>query len=943
MFKRVSKSMKKTIFYCVVSAFCALCSPLYAQDPLPLNTTGTSVLLAQVKELLKDDDPQALIPYLREILVRMSGNTEKDAIDARSFCMYQIGMCEMQLGQYAEAIDSFTKFVETFPKDPNAPQASMRIAEAYAMDANWPIVEEYTRDLMDKKSFDSEQNLTVRKLLSAALYYQQKWDAAVSPLLEIFESSEEDKVRSQAAVMLATCYAKQNDFKKLTEFLPLGGELARQSGGLNMALLEAADRKSQSGDYKNALYLYRMVLMKDELIVGYQEKIKKLTAFLAKPFSPGVGRTRSAYDKVHREKQMDLDTQKEGLKTIQEAPAYDMDILLRLGQCYVGLKRNVTAFTLFQKMIADFPQHELAEDARYNAFTVALDLQRWDLAMREGAAYMAQYPQGKFVDETSINLMQVYLQNERTADAKKLGAGVIESRPAHRFMDQIQYLMGYIHFTEMDYADALSFFTTVREKWPESIRVEPCDYWVPMCHLFMGHYDQAVPAFEAYLNNPAYPEKRFAEDASYRLGIAQYGLGEFELSGKTFLQFINLYPESDLVSEAYSMLGDLNGAEGELELALNFYKKGYESAVNVAQINYALFQSATVYELEDRYPEIISIMKDYLEEWGEESNYAGAAFWIGKSYKAMDQFAEALSTYIEAIVTYGNLLENADVDLILRELIEEQETEEGKAHQQSLQTRMTQELKSAKKKGNDVLALRIETLLAYITEGATREKHLKNILAEENLKIATPMTLLLMADQASESGNLSLVHKAYNHCMSEFEGSEILLDIMNLELAARLKENNTEGVLTLAEEITNRFGYREEVGITRKLKADALRQTQRYADAVETYTELFAVREWRGPLTPESLYWIGFCKNKLGETEEAFAFFQRVYVLYEGYTDWAAKAYDASIECLKKMGGREADIIRTCQEMLVNEKIAVTPEGKRAQVLLNQLRPAGER
>jgi len=109
-----------------------------------------------------------------------------------------------------------------------------------------------------------------------------------------------------------------------------------------------------------------------------------------------------------------------------------MDILLRLGQCYVGLKRNVTAFTLFQKMLKDAPQHDLAEDARYNSFTVALDMQRWDLAMREGAAYMKQYPQGKFVDETSINLMQIYLQNGRSADAKALGASVIKTRPAHR-------------------------------------------------------------------------------------------------------------------------------------------------------------------------------------------------------------------------------------------------------------------------------------------------------------------------------------------------------------------------------------------------------------------------------------------------------------------------------------------------------------------------------
>ncbi len=926
---------------CVVFVLCGLCLNLYAQDFSAISTEATSVLLARVKDLLKQDRPEELLPYLEEVLVRMGDGDDADTQDARSFCMYQIGVCRMQIGNYTDAISSFEAFIKEFPKDSLAPKASLLIAEAYAMDQNWSAVEKYAQSLMDDKALDPERRMTAYKLLSGALYHQQKWQEATVPLLEVFESAEESKVRSQAAVMLATCYAKQNRFEKLTEFLPHGGELAQQSGGLNIALLEAADKKNKAGDYKNALYLYRMVLMKDELIVRYQKQMAKLEAFLAQPFAPGVGRTRSAYDKVHRAKQMEYNDRKDGLEKIQEASVYDMDISLRIAQCYVGLKRNIPACTLYQKMIAEFPEHELAEDARFNSFSVMLDMQNWDAAMQEGAVYMSQYPQGKFIDELSINLMQIYLQRDRSADALALGLNVLELRPEHRFIDQVKYLLGYIYFQDLDYRNALIFFTEVLEKWPESIRAESCEYWVAMSHLFAGQYDQAASDFATYLNNPAYPEKRFAEDASYRLGIAQYGLGEFEKSEATFLQFINLYPDSDLESEAYSMLGDLRGAEGDLEMALKFYEQGYKAAVNIEQINYAIFQSATVYELEKRYDEIISTMESYLADWGEESNFAGAAFWIGKSYKATGRYVEALSTYIEAVVEFGDLLENNDVDLILRELIDEQETEEGRLHQRSIQTRMNRELRIAKQQGEETLALRLETLLAYITEGSTQEEHLTAILSKGNLKIASPLTLLLMAGEAAGRGDLQLVHETYDHCVAVFEESEILLDVMNLELQTRLDEKDIEGVIELAEEITNRFGYQKEVGITRKLKADAHRLSKQYPEAIETYTELFAVREWRGPLTPEALYWIGYCKNKLGETEEAFAFFQRVYVLYEGYTDWAAKAYEASIESLQKMGGRDADIVRTCQEMLANEKIAATPEGKRARVLLNQLRPAG--
>jgi tetratricopeptide (TPR) repeat protein len=112
--------------------------------------------------------------------------------------------------------------------------------------------------------------------------------------------------------------------------------------------------------------------------------------------------------------------------------------------------------------------------------------------------------------------------------------------------------------------------------------------------------------------------------------------------------------------------------------------------------------------------------------------------------------------------------------------------------------------------------------------------------------------------------------------------------------------------------------------------------------AIEAYNELLTIREWRGPLTPEALYCIGTSKLELGETEEAFAYFQRIYVLYEQYTEWVAPAYAKSIECLSRLGGRTQDIINTYEEMLANEQVAATPEGREAQIQFKALKPAGE-
>ncbi len=930
----------KVVFGCVVAILFLSSSRAFSQEMGLLGSAATSELMKEVKSLLKNDRPRELIPYLREIIVRMGTSSDSDSMKARSFCMYQIAVCQLQLNQTIEALVSFDEFVQEFPQDPNASKAVVRIAEIHAMNQDWPAVESYALELDMNSALEPSLRLIVSKLLSGALFQQEKWAEAAHPLLKVFQASEVQKDKSRAAAMLATCYAKMDDFESLSRFLVLGGDAAQQSGMLNVALIETADKKMKENAFQQALYLYRMILMKDELTVLHEKQIAELEIFLAKPFVRKVGSTRSAYEEARRAKERESVAKKIEMKKLQDLPAYDMDIALRIAQCYGGLQRDIPAHTLYQHLIRTFPAHELVEDARINSFSIMLRMQKWDEAMSEGAEYMALYPTGKFAEETSLNLMQVFMQHGRMKDASELGLSTLEHHPNHRFIDRVKHLLGYIYFQKMDYKEALSTFSEVKKGWPKSETRESCDYWISMCRLFLAEYELAVWAFEEYLGNPDY--QRFVEDASYRFGIAQYGFGDFESSEGTFLRFIKQYSDSSLVSEAYSMLGDLRGAEGDLDVALSFYKKGYDTAINIAQIDYALFQSATVYELESRNDEIIAMMKRYLAEWGDESNFASAAFWIGKSHKNNGHYQLALRTYIDAVIQFGDTLDNMDVDEILSELIDEQGSVEGVSHLDFVQQQIEVHLVDAKKNGKSVLALRLETLLVYTTTGSAREKHVDVVLSVEDYGIASPISMFLIATTAMERENNLLVHEMFNRCLSDFEDSGFLLPLMNFELQVRLKEEALTDAIKLAEEITDRFGYVQEVGLTRKLKADAHRLLLEYDDAVKTYNELFAVRDWRGPLLPEALYWIGYCKAEQGDLEEACAFFQRVYVLYERYVEWTAKAYEGSLNCLQMMGGKKEDVIKTCREMLSKQEIASTPEGKRARTLLNKLDPTGE-
>ena len=914
---------------------------LFAQKPASIETQTTSVLLARAREMLEKGSPEALLPYLREILVRLEGNTTDDAQATRIFCMFQTGVCHLQAGKYAIAAASFETFLKAYPDDSSASLAALLAAEAYALQQDWLAAERAVRPLLADKRLDEKRQLTVHQILSEALYRQQKWKEATIPLLELFNMADHEETRSSAALMLVVCYAKSGDSDNLYKFLPYCGESVRQDAGLNMALIETGDKKSAEGNYQDALKLYRMVFTKETLIAHYERQMATVEKFLTQPFVQRVGATRSAYDEDIRLKQMQYDRMTEQFKTLKAGADYDIDIALRTARCYAGLQSNEVAYAIYKDVYTKAPDHELAEESRFRAFMLLLNMpQKQEAALSEGQSYLERYSSGKYTDEVTLNLMQLLLTAGKLNEAQAMGEKALQLNPNHRFIDQVQYLFAFIDFQKQDYKVARAAFTEVLTRWPSGTYTEASEYWRAMCCLFLAQYDEAAAAFTAYLENPAYPKKIFDEEASYRLGIALYGKKDFSGADKVFRRFIDDHPNSTLRSEAFCMLGDLVGATGDSDMALGFYHKGLDFAKNKEQANYAIFQSAKAYERQKNYQAIVELMEKYIKDRGEKGDLAGAGFWMGKAYKAINQYSKAISTYMDTVTQFGNSPMNDGVDTILHALIREFKSERGQAQKTEFLNTLSAALQQAETRNEETLVLRLQTLFAYITDGVEKDRYINAVVKEDRIEKLGALPLLLFAEESLRRREYDRVYKVCDYSFGIFKSSDILPDIMNCKLSVLVQESKYPAAVALANEMISRFGYQSPTGLTRKLKADALRLSRQYDAAIKTYNELFAVREWRGPLIPEALYWIGCCLESQEKTDEAFAFFQRVYVLYEGYTGWTAKAYAGSVRCLEKLGRRD-DMIKTLREMLSNADVAVTPEGERARIMLSKLAPSG--
>ncbi|MDQ6622545.1 MAG: tetratricopeptide repeat protein, partial [Verrucomicrobiota bacterium] len=123
-------------------------------------------------------------------------------------------------------------------------------------------------------------------------------------------------------------------------------------------------------------------------------------------------------------------------------------------------------------------------------------------------------------------------------------------------------------------------------------------------------------------------------------------------------------------------------------------------------------------------------------------------------------------------------------------------------------------------------------------------------------------------------------------------------------------------------------------------KAKTLLAMGRLVEARKVFEQVASVRDWRGEATAFSVYSLGEIEAKQGRWAEANAYFQRVYVGYQKFLPWVAKAYLRSGESFEKLG-KTQEAVNTYRELLRNEKLAGFAETQEARKKLQSLGEQG--
>ena len=905
-------------------------------DRLNPKVESTSRLLSVCRELLRNEQHAAAVPFFEEVVFRLEDDSEKKAQQTLAFSIFQLADCSMKLGEYERAAVGFRRFADLFDLDPQRNEARVLAAECFSLVGLWAEAEVEAACVLDEVPLEDEMERSVLRLFAEACFEQKKWADSIEPLRKLFRFSQGDEDRSRASVMLVTSYARLNQFAELFRFLPYCNQLSRHELALNVALLEAGDYQYHQAAFSEALLLYREVVSLEEIRVFQRNRLKFLNQQIS-AFRPGMGRSLAAHQEERLEIEKKMTAQRLRIKQVEQFIDYDVELLLRMGQAAHQLKRHWLTYTLYRALMERYPASEVADQAHYASFTVLLDEGEWLLAKQVGYAYLHERSEGLFWDDAALNLIQLHMQEEQWDVALKLGLQVREERLDYPYADQLGYVLGYIYFKQFNFTSALDCFSEVLSRYPASNLCEVVSFWRGLTQLYLTQFDEAIVSFRSFLSEPDFVDALLKEEALYRLGMSQYGAMQYEVSEETFLDFVEQYPDGRLTSEAFAMLGDLRAAEGSLEEGVVWYGRALLSAEGLDQYNYAFFQRAKVWKLQDAHEIIVENMQAYMDHWKERADLARAVSMSMDALEAMNDYPKALSLLLDRLEEFGGDSELAGVDRLQERLIADYKKTSLLAYQDVILEWVIERLAQVDRE-NEVLALRYHTVLASLQDVEKREPHLNVLLKERAVKLAGPLGLSRIAKYALEKERYELVLLAEQQILNRDDRSLSGLEVRVAALDARMGLQDYEEINALSAEILEQYGYGILLtGVARVRAGDALRLQGRFEEAISLYEEVLSAREWRGELTPQVLFWMGSCRKALGQWEEAFAYYQRIYVLYGGYPAWVAKAYIESMNCLEILGEREEELLRTCREMISIPALASFPETEIARGWLERL------
>ncbi|OIP69505.1 hypothetical protein AUK42_05125 [Candidatus Atribacteria bacterium CG2_30_33_13] len=324
---------------------------------------------------------------------------------------------------------------------------------------------------------------------------------------------------------------------------------------------------------------------------------------------------------------------------------YTDDALLGSGWCYYLLEEYPEATEKFLKLLKDFPDSNLALQARYKLGKSYFKAENYPEVIKIDEEFIEKYPeeQGKEIGEVYYLLGQAYFRSDQYKEAEEVFKKMLSLFPEFELVNEVKYFEGLSLFKQDKFEEAIAQLEDIiSTSGIEEAKKGEAQYLLARCYLNLKEYNKSIENLEN-LKQLKLGDSLLAK-ASFDLGLAYSLQGDKEKAVLEFQEFIERYPQNELIESAYFELGKNLYDLKEYKLALSEFKK-----VSTAEAIY--WRGKASEELGDQEGEI-SAFEELKKNYPQSEFSQEAYFKLGNSYYNQSKYKEAIEEFEKIIQSF---------------------------------------------------------------------------------------------------------------------------------------------------------------------------------------------------------------------------------------------------------------------------------------------------
>lgn len=377
-------------------------------------------------------------------------------------------------------------------------------------------------------------------------------DVAIKYLEEFVPAYPQNPKISQAKVLLGQCYFLKGNYVKAMEMFE---QLANQKENKDMVLFWTAETQLKLSNFPKAQDLY-------------QELLKSFTNSVYVP-----------------------------------------QALYSLGWSYFDQKQYASAKTMFAKLTAQFPKHQLSEDALAKSAECDYNLGNFADAIKALENYQQSYPTSSRLGLIRLNIADAYYYTEdyvHAMDYYEQSAKALTSDPATVHAANVGKI--WCALKRKMYEQAQKFIKEATDfAKSKNLTTENILLASGQMYFEKGEMDQAVNAYGDLIRT--YPSGDYRLEAYLGRANALYEDKKYNKAQVDFQFVIDHHQEADvdLVDKANFGLGWVLVKAGDVTAGIRCFQSVYERTSNDMIKSNALIQMADAYQEGGRFNDAIGI------------------------------------------------------------------------------------------------------------------------------------------------------------------------------------------------------------------------------------------------------------------------------------------------------------------------------------------------